>query len=89
MNSSNKLLNDNKGARHQKFILRLGSGQSILIAHNSDLAPRIDSTSQGDEVEFYGEYEWNDRGDVFHWIHRDPNGYPVDGWLKHQDRIYQ
>ena len=30
-----KLLNDeNKGSRHQKFILRLGSGQTILIAHS-------------------------------------------------------
>ncbi|WP_366522502.1 DUF3465 domain-containing protein [uncultured Psychromonas sp.] len=40
-------------------------------------------------VEFYGEYDWNDRGGVVHWTHRDPNGYPVDGWLKHQGRIYQ
>nr|WP_298940555.1 DUF3465 domain-containing protein [uncultured Psychromonas sp.] len=26
---------------------------------------------------------------MVHWTHRDPNGYPVDGWLKHQGRIYQ
>ncbi|WP_025565063.1 DUF3465 domain-containing protein [Psychromonas sp. SP041] len=85
-----KLLNDdNKGSRHQKFILRLGSGQTILIAHNIDLAPRINSISQGDQVEFYGEYEWNDRGGVVHWTHSDPNGYHVGGWLKHQGRTYQ
>ena len=85
-----KLLNDdNKGIRHQKLILRLGSGQTILIAHNIDLAPRINSISQGDQVEFYGEYEWNDRGGVVHWTHRDPNGYHFGGWLKHQGRTYQ
>ena len=85
-----KLLNDeNKGSRHQKFILRLGSGQTILIAHNSDLALRIHSISQGDQVDFYGEYEWNDRGGVVHWTHRDPNGYHFGGWLKHQGRTYQ
>ncbi|MEL0658782.1 DUF3465 domain-containing protein [Psychromonas arctica] len=85
-----KLLNDdNKGSRHQKFILRLGSGHTILIAHNIDLAPRINSISQGDQVEFYGEYEWNDRGGVVHWTHSDPNGYHVGGWLKHQGRTYQ
>ncbi|WP_298940394.1 DUF3465 domain-containing protein [uncultured Psychromonas sp.] len=32
--------------------MRLGSGQTILIAHNSDLAPRINSILQGDQVEF-------------------------------------
>ncbi|WP_160060561.1 DUF3465 domain-containing protein [Psychromonas sp. L1A2] len=83
------LKDDNKGSRHQKFILRLGSGQTILIAHNIDLAPRLNSISQGDRVEFYGEYEWNKRGGVVHWTHKDPNGYHIGGWLKHQGRTYQ
>ncbi|WP_157465851.1 DUF3465 domain-containing protein [Colwellia sp. TT2012] len=85
-----RILNDdNKGSRHQKFILKLSSGQTILIAHNIDLAPRIKSISNGDQVQFYGEYEWNKKGGVVHWTHKDPNGYHVGGWLKHKGKTYQ
>ena len=83
------LKDDNEGSRHQKFILRLSSGQTLLIAHNIDLAPRINSISTGDVVQFYGEYEWNNKGGVVHWTHRDPNGRHVGGWLKHKGKTYQ
>jgi len=83
------LPDDNEGSRHQKFILELGSGQTILIAHNIDLAPRIPGLREGDSVAFYGEYEWNDKGGVVHWTHHDPQGRHADGWLKHQGELYQ
>jgi len=83
------LPDDNKGSRHQKFILELASGQTLLIAHNIDLAPRIPDLHEGDRVSFYGEYEWNERGGVVHWTHHDPQGRHVDGWLKHQGKRYQ
>ena len=83
------LPDDNEGSRHQKFILRLASGDTVLIAHNIDLAPRIDQLKRGDRVEFHGEYEWNQRGGVVHWTHHDPAGRHVGGWLKHQGKTYQ
>ncbi len=83
------LADDTNGSRHQKFILKLSSGQTILVAHNIDLAPRISSLKEGDSVQFYGEYEWNEKGGVLHWTHRDPNGSHVAGWLQHQGRKYQ
>lgn len=80
---------DTDGDRHQRFILRLESGQTLLVAHNIDLAPRIASLSTGDTVEFNGEYEWNEKGGVIHWTHLDPDGQHQDGWLKHNDETYQ
>jgi len=83
------LPDDNDGSRHQRFILTLASGQTLLVAHNIDLAPRISGLRSGDRVAFFGEYEWNPRGGVIHWTHHDPQGRHVAGWLKHQGRVYQ
>ncbi len=83
------LPDDNKGSRHQRFILKLSSGQTLLVAHNIDLAPRISSISNGDEIQFFGEYEWNSKGGVIHWTHHDPYGRHIGGWLKHNGRTYQ
>lgn len=83
------LPDDNKGSRHQKFLVELESGHTLLIAHNIDLAPRIDGLQKGELLEFYGEYEWNQKGGVIHWTHHDPRGEHPGGWLKYQGRIYQ
>jgi hypothetical protein len=83
------LRDDNKGSRHQKFLLKVSSNQTILIAHNIDLAPRINSISKGDTIHFNGEYEWSNKGGVVHWTHHDPNKRHVDGWLKHEGKTYQ
>ena len=83
------LADDNEGSRHQRFIVRLASGQTVLIAHNIDLAGRVSSLKPGDPVEFYGEYEWNERGGVVHWTHRDPQHKHEDGWIKHNGHTYQ
>jgi hypothetical protein len=83
------LADDQDGPRHQKFILRMSTGQTLLVAHNIDLAPRISGLKTGDVVEFYGEYEWNSKGGILHWTHHDPNNNHIGGWLKHEGRIYQ
>ena len=83
------LSDDNEGSRHQRFILKLQSSQTLLIAHNIDLAPRISNLREGDDVAFNGEYEWNSKGGVIHWTHHDPNGHHEAGWLRHNGQTYQ
>jgi len=85
-----KLLGDDSlGDRHQRFILRLPSGQTVLVAHNVDLAPRVDPLAVGDTVAFRGDYEWNDKGGTIHWTHHDPQGHHAGGWLKHDGRTFE
>lgn len=83
------LSDDNEGSRHQRFILTLASGQTVLVAHNIDLAPRLTSLKTGDAVAFSGVFEWNAKGGVIHWTHRDPSGRHQAGWLKHAGQTYQ
>ena len=83
------LADDLTGSRHQRFIVRLGSGQTILIVHNIDLAPRVSELQTGDRIGFYGEYVWNAEGGMVHWTHHDPQGKHEAGWLKRNGRTYQ
>ncbi len=83
------LRDDTKGIKHQKFIIELNSGKTILVSHNIDLAPRINTLKKGDKVEFYGEYEWNSKRGIIHWSHHDPRGKHVDGWLRHKGISYK
>lgn len=83
------LSDDNEGAQHQKFIIKVNPDQTLLVAHNIDLAPRIAALAQGDEITFSGEYEWNSKGGMVHWTHHDPQGQHVAGWIRHNGQTYQ
>ena len=83
------LRDDTKGSKHQRILIELSTGQTILLVHNIDLAPRVENLNKGDEIAFFGEYEWNDKGGVIHWTHHDPQNRHVAGWLKHNGRTYR
>jgi len=85
-----RLLSDDvSGSRHQRFIVRLASGQTLLISHNIDIAPRVAGLKIGDTVRFYGEYVWNAKGGLIHWTHHDPQGRHVTGWVIHNGKTYK
>ncbi|MCH6257581.1 DUF3465 domain-containing protein [Puniceicoccaceae bacterium K14] len=83
------LPDDTKGSRHQRFIIELENKHTLLVAHNIDLASRVEKIQEGDDIVFSGEYEWNEKGGVIHWTHKDPDGRHPDGWLKHKGITYQ
>ena len=82
------LPDDREGSRHERFIVRVEGGVTVLVAHNIDLAPRV-PVAVGDSVELRGEYEWNDQGGVINWTHRDPDGRRAAGWIRVGGRTYQ
>ncbi len=85
----NILSDDNKGSRHQRFLVKVNPSQTLLIAHNIDLAERVSNLHAGDMIQFYGEYEWNEKGGVIHWTHHDPANKKSGGWIKHNNITYQ
>ena len=82
------LSDDNDDSQHQRFILDMRNGQTILIAHNIDLAKRV-PVGMGDRIQFRGMYEWNDLGGLVHWTHLDPLGVEIGGHIKYRSRVYQ
>ena len=83
------LPDDNEGSRHQKFIVAMPDGHTVLISHNIDLAPRIDDIAIGQAVKVNGEFEYNPRGGVVHWTHHDPAGQHPGGWIEYGGKRYQ
>jgi hypothetical protein len=84
-----KLLpDDNKGSQHQKFLVKINESQTLLFAHNIDLASRL-PLQVGDEVTFSGEYVYNPKGGIVHWTHLDPQGHHPAGWVMLHGRKYQ
>jgi len=82
------LTDDNDGSRHQRFIIDTRHGQSLLIAHNIDVARRV-PVGLGDRVHFRGMYEWSDLGGLVHWTHHDPHGIEDGGYLRYCTRVYR
>lgn len=79
---------DNDGLRHQRIILKLKNRQSLLIAHNIDLADRV-PVSVGDRLYFRGMYEWNELGGLVHWTHDDPMKIEDGGWIRYRRKTYK
>ncbi|CAA6810207.1 MAG: Unknown protein [uncultured Thiotrichaceae bacterium] len=82
------LKDDNEGSRHQKFLVKVASDVTLLVAHNIDIAPRV-PVSEGDRVTLHGEYAWNNRGGVIHWTHRDLKGRRKGGWIEANGKRYE
>lgn len=78
---------DDDEVRHQRFVLRTESGQSLLVAHNLEVAERV-PVGMADRVGFRGLYAWNALGGTVHWTHRDPRGGEEGGWIEFRRRRY-
>jgi len=82
------LADDTDGDRHQKFLIKLSGGHTLLVAHNIDLAPRV-PVKEKEQIELRGEYEWTEQGGTIHWTHKSARGPHPDGWIKCDGKTYE
>lgn len=83
-----RLLPDSHGAStHQRFILRCGSGQTVLVDNNVDVGTRVPVAVHA-RVVVHGQYIWNDLGGLIHDTHHSTSS-GHDGWILVGRRIYQ
>lgn len=82
------LPDDREDSRHQRFVLDLRNGQTILVTHNIDLAQRV-PLGMGDRVRFRGMYEYNDEGGLLHWTHHDPLGVEQGGFIRFRSKTHR
>ncbi len=82
------LSDDEEVPRHQRFLIELSSGRTLLVAHNIDLSERV-PVERGGKVEISGLYEWNSQGGVLHWTHHDPQGRHAGGFIKLAGKTYR
>ncbi len=84
------LKDDRRGIPHQRFIIRLRGGQTLLVVHNTAVAPRV-PVQAGDLIRVRGEYRWNAKGGLLHFTHRPAGrarGRPavgLGGWIRTRD----
>lgn len=84
-----KLLpDDTHPPRHQRFLLKLDNGTTVLVAHNTDLAPSV-PIAPGNVVTIHGEYIWNEKGGLIHWTHHDPQGREEGGWIDYNGQLFK
>lgn len=80
---------DEQGSRHQRWLMQVpGRQQTLLVAHNIDLAPVV-PLKAGDKIEVFGQFEDNAKGGLLHWTHDDPSGRHAEGWVRHKNTLYQ
>lgn len=83
----NHLLPDETGQyRHQRFIVRCATGQTLLIVNNVSIGSRVPITL-GHAITVHGQYIWNARGGLIHFTHHDPEG-GTGGWIVYSGKVY-
>lgn len=80
---------DNRGARHQRWIMQLSSGHTITAVYNIDLSEKIplevDAT-----MDLAGQLVFGDKkhDPILHWIHADPQKRRRDGYVIYNGKTY-
>lgn len=79
---------DDRGLPHEKFLLLLSNGTTILVAHNTKMAPYV-PLQAGDMVTVSGEFIWNAKGGLIHWTHHTDTPNHRGGYIDFNGKRYE
>jgi len=82
------LPDDTEGLPHEKFLIELSNGTTVLIAHDTKMAPRV-PLERGDTPTIHGEYIWNRKGGLIHWTHHTDTPRHEGGWIMFKGQRYE
>ena len=80
---------DNRGARHQRWIVQFNDGTTLRGVYNVDLSEKV-PLSPGDVISMGGELAFDERTKepLLHWLHQDPSKKHIDGYVLHDGKTY-
>ncbi len=81
------LADDTQGLPHEKFIVRLSNGATVLCVFNLDMGQRI-PLKVGDIVDLGGQFKWTNVGALMHWLHADTQNRRPDGYVDLNGKRY-
>ena len=82
------LPDDTKGLPHQRLLLDVENGSTVLLAHDIKYAPKV-PVQVGDVIVVKGEYVWNRKGGVVHWTHRSDTPRHEGGYIEFSGQRYE
>lgn len=82
------LPDDTKGLPHQRLLLAVENGSTVLLAHDIKYAPKV-PVQVGDMLVVKGEYIWNRKGGVVHWTHHSDSPRHEGGYIEFGGQKYQ
>lgn len=82
------LQDDNEPPRHERFVIELSNGATVLVAHNIDEAGKVPVVI-GSRVIIHGVYIWKESGGVIHWTHHSNSPRHEGGWIECDGKRYQ
>jgi len=78
---------DNDGLRHQRWYVKLSSGESVFAVYNIDITARV-PIEVNQKMKLGGEFKWTNQGALIHWLHEDPKERRPDGYVEVGGRRY-
>lgn len=82
------LRDDTRGLPHQRLLLAVDNGSTVLLAHDIKYAPKV-PVQVGDLLTIKGEYIWNPKGGVVHWTHRSDTPRHEGGYVELEGQRYE
>lgn len=75
--------------RAQLFLVRLTSGQKLIIKHDIEMGEALPDIKKGALLFFKGLYKWNRKGGFIIFTTQKNRENNLSGWLKYKEITYQ